>query len=93
MRAALALVATGNAPFGIVYRTDAAAEDEVSVVGTFPAGTHPPIVYPAAVTAESADPQMAAAFLDHLSGDAALARFEAHGFAPLASGAMTGRAP
>ncbi len=54
VRAALALVATGEAPLGIVYRTDADADDGVTVVGTFPADSHPPIVYPAAVTAESA---------------------------------------
>ena len=48
VRAALALVATGEAPLGIVYATDAAAEPAVKVVGTFPADSHPPIVYPAA---------------------------------------------
>ncbi|PJK30212.1 molybdate ABC transporter substrate-binding protein [Minwuia thermotolerans] len=79
VRAALALVATGEAPYGIVYRTDAAASDNVSVVGTFAAGTHPPIVYPAAVTAESGN-RHAAAFLAFLKGPAARAIFERHGF-------------
>lgn len=79
VRAALALAATGEAPYGIVYRTDAAADDNVSVVGTFAAETHPPIVYPAAVTAESGNPQ-AAAFLAFLKGPAARAIFERHGF-------------
>lgn len=81
VRAALALVATGEAPMGIVYRTDAAAEGGVTVVGTFPADSHPPIVYPAAVTAESAQPDAAGAFLDYLSGEAARAVFAAQGFA------------
>ena len=52
VRAALAYVARGDAPLGIVYRTDAQAEKRVRVVDVFPADTHPPIVYPAAVTAQ-----------------------------------------
>ena len=55
VRAALALVATGEAPLGIVYQTDAAADPAVRIVGTFPEDTHPPIVYPAAVTAEATE--------------------------------------
>ena len=46
VRAALALVARGEAPLGIVYRTDALAEKGVRIVDTFPGGSHPPIVYP-----------------------------------------------
>ena len=84
VRAALALVAAGEAPLGIVYRTDAAAEDDVTIVGTFPAGTHPPIVYPAAVTASSADPEAAGAFLGYLAGEEARAAFERQGFRVLA---------
>jgi len=83
VRAALVLVATGEAPFGVVYGSDAiaddAAGDDVTVVGTFPQGSHPPIVYPAALLASSAKPQ-AAAFLDGLSSDAATAVFEGQGF-------------
>ena len=78
VRAALALVARGEAPYGVVYATDAMAEPRVSVVGTFPEGSHPPIVYPAALTAE-AGPE-AAAFLDHLASPEARAVFERHGF-------------
>ena len=55
VRAALALVAAGEAPYGIVYATDAAAEDNVSIAGTFPAGSHPPIRYPAALLTGAAD--------------------------------------
>jgi molybdate transport system substrate-binding protein len=79
VRAALALVAAGEAPFGIVYATDARAEPGVSVVATFPAGSHPPIVYPAAVTAEATSPH-AEDFLDWLGGDAARAAFARQGF-------------
>ena len=80
VRAALALVATGEAPFGIVYATDAAASDNVTVVGTFPAETHPPIVYPAATVTASANP-LKAEFLAYLSSPAARAAFERQGFA------------
>ena len=52
VRAALVLVARGEAPFGIVYPTDALAERGVKIVDTFPASSHPPIVYPAAVLAD-----------------------------------------
>jgi molybdate transport system substrate-binding protein len=82
VRAALALVATGEAPMGIVYATDAVAEPGVSVVGTFPAETHAAIIYPAAVTAETSKPE-AEAFLSYLSGAKAQAAFEGQGFTVL----------
>ncbi len=75
-------MATGEAPFGIVYASDAIAEDKVSVVGTFPADSHKPIIYPAAVMASSAKPE-AQAFLDDLSTEAAAAIFMAQGFTVL----------
>ncbi len=62
VRAALALVATGEAPLGIVYATDAAAEPRVKVVGSFPADSHPPIIYPLAVTAGSTNIDTEAVF-------------------------------
>ena len=80
VRAALALVATGEAPYGFVYATDAAAEPAVSVVYTFPAESHAPITYPAAVTAHAAEPESAAAFLTWLQSDEAQAIFARHGF-------------
>ena len=79
VRAALSLVAAGEAPFGIVYASDAAAEDNVTVVATFPEESHPPIVYPVALLTEAAD-AADRAFLEALSGDAARARFAAEGF-------------
>ncbi|MBY6091129.1 molybdate ABC transporter substrate-binding protein [Maritimibacter alkaliphilus] len=78
VRAALALVSTGEAPMGIVYATDAAADPEVSVLGTFPADSHPPIVYPAATL--GAGSEAAQAFLDYLKGPEAEAVFTALGF-------------
>ena len=83
VRAALAFVATGEAPYGTVYATDAAAEDDVTIVGTFPADTHPPIVYPAADLANRDFPAEAA-FLDYLRGPEARAAFERQGFIVLA---------
>ena len=82
VRAALALVSTGEAPLGIVYQTDAAADPEVKVVGTFPEDSHPPIIYPAAVTAEAASPD-AGAFLEFLQTREGAALFEAEGFTVL----------
>ncbi|MDF1600706.1 molybdate ABC transporter substrate-binding protein [Mesorhizobium sp. YIM 152430] len=83
VRAALQFVTLGEAPFGIVYRTDATAEPGVRVVGTFPEDSHDPIIYPAALTADSANPD-AAAFLDYLQGDIARAIFAEQGFTVLA---------
>ena len=79
VRAALALVAIGEAPFGIVYATDAAADDRVTVVGTFPPETHPPIVYPVAIMADSTSPE-AEDFLRYITGARAAEAFRRHGF-------------
>ena len=62
VRAALLLVSRGEAPAGIVYQTDAAADANVKIIGTFPEDTHPPIIYPIALTASATHPD-AAAFL------------------------------
>lgn len=70
VRAALALVARGEVPFGIVYSTDAIAERKVRVIGEFPAHLHPPIVYPAAVLADSRSPSAPALLRFLRSGEA-----------------------
>jgi molybdate transport system substrate-binding protein len=82
VRAALLLVARGEAPLGIVYATDAAAEPNVRIVGSFPEDSHPPIIYPAAVIkdAKSAD---AKPFLDYLKTIQARPAFEKQGFTVL----------
>jgi molybdate transport system substrate-binding protein len=82
VRAALALVARGEAPLGIVYASDAVAEAGVTVIGTFPADSHPPIRFPVALLAGAAD-AADAAFLRALSAPAADAIFAAQGFAVL----------
>jgi molybdate transport system substrate-binding protein len=78
VRAALVLVSRGETPLGIVYRTDARAEPGVKIVDVFPESSHPPIVYPAALTTHaSAD---ATKVLDYLRGPEARALFERQGF-------------
>lgn len=79
VRAALALVARGEAALGIVYATDAKTSRAVRTIGTFPASSHPPIVYPAAVLAGSRNPD-AAPFFAYLSSKEAQAAFARHGF-------------
>ena len=79
VRAALALVATGEAPLGIVYATDARAEPRVTVIGRFPADSHPPITYPVALLAQARD-AADRAFLEALSAPEAQAVFAAEGF-------------
>ena len=83
VRAALALVSIGEAPLGIVYKTDAAADPKVKVVGTFPESSHPAIIYPVAQTAQSRS-GAAPEFLDCLKSSTAKAIFEAQGFTVLA---------
>ena len=82
VRAALTLVARGEAVLGIVYSTDAKVEPGVKIVGTFPADSHPPIIYPVAATT-SAGPQ-AADYLAFLHSAAAKSIFEKYGFTFLA---------
>ena len=82
VRVALALVARGEAPMGIVYESDARAESRVRVIALFPEQTHPPIRYPVAIAAASTHAQ-ARAFYDHLRSAPAGASFREHGFSPL----------
>jgi molybdate transport system substrate-binding protein len=89
VRAALALVARGEAPLGIVYATDAAAEPKVKIVATFPADSHAPIVYPFAVTAE-AKSDGARQFLEFLKGPAARRAFETQGFSIIGPAGVRG---
>lgn len=83
VRLALSLVARGEATLGIVYETDARAEPRVKVIGVFPQDSHPPIVYPAALTT-AAKPGAAAAYLEFLQSPAARSSFEKRGFIFLA---------
>ncbi len=79
VRAALVLVSRGEAPFGIVYSTDALADKGVQVVDTFPPDSYPPIIYPAAVVAASKS-AAARPLLDYLRSPAARPAWEKYGF-------------
>jgi molybdate transport system substrate-binding protein len=80
VRSALAFVARGEAPLGIVYRTDALAEKRVRIVAVFPEDSHPPIVYPIALTTRAGP--AAQRFLDFVISDAAKPIFRQYGFQP-----------
>jgi molybdate transport system substrate-binding protein len=81
VRAALFLVARGEAPLGIVYETDAKVDPSVKIVSVFPQDSHPPIVYPVALTKNAkAD---AAQYLAFLTTPEAKAAFERYGFGVL----------
>ncbi len=86
VRIALQLVALGEAPLGIVYASDAIADQaHVSVVASFPETSHSPIRYPGAVIATSGAVPEAEAFLTYLGSDAARSVFAAQGFTLLAA--------
>jgi molybdate transport system substrate-binding protein len=82
VRATLLLVSRGEAPLGIVYQTDAASDKGVKIVGAFPESTHPPIIYPIAVTTASTNPDTAA-YIGFLKSPAAKPAFEKQGFVVL----------
>ena len=78
VRAALTLVAVGEAQLGIVYSTDAKVSPDVRIIGTFPAYSHSPIVYPVAATV-TAKPE-AVGYIAYLCSKTAKTIFEQHGF-------------
>jgi molybdate transport system substrate-binding protein len=79
VRAALFLVERGEAPFGIVYATDAAASGKVNVAGAFPPDSYPPVVYPIAVLAKRDRPEVRS-FFEFLFGPEAQAIYRKAGF-------------
>jgi len=81
VRGALAFVARGEVPLGIVYVTDALIDHHVRVVGLFPEDSHPPITYPVALTSSAREP--ARAFVTYLDGPVGQAAFKKFGFAVL----------
>lgn len=84
VRIALKYVARGDVPFGIVYTTDAMAEPLVRIGATFPDATHPPIVYPVALTTNARP--LAREFLSYIAGAHASAIFRKDGFVVLSGG-------
>ena len=80
VRTVLAYVETGNVDAGIVYKTDAASSNKVKIVATAPAGSHQPVLYPAAILASSKNVKAAEEFMVFLSSPDGKAIFEKHGF-------------
>ncbi len=80
VRLTLSLVERGEAPFGIVYKTDALMSKKVSIVQTFPESTHSPIVYPAVALNSKPSSQQ---FFEFLKGKEASDTFVKYGFTPL----------
>jgi molybdate transport system substrate-binding protein len=89
VRAALLLVSRAEAPLGIVYRTDAIVDPHIVIVDLFDPATHPPIVYPAAVTSRGS--AAARRMLDCLRGEDARRIFDRHGFTAPAAASPPGR--
>ncbi|HET9835172.1 MAG TPA: molybdate ABC transporter substrate-binding protein [Rhodanobacteraceae bacterium] len=79
VRAALELVAMGECPLGIVYRSDAVSEPRVRIVATFPPSSHTPIVYPAAIV-RGHENAASRALLGALESSRARAVFQRYGF-------------
>ena len=81
VRSALAFIARGEAPLGIVYETDAKIDKNVRVVDVFPATSHMPITYPVAAIAGAQS--SATRFVTYLRGETAAAAFRKYGFSVL----------
>jgi molybdate transport system substrate-binding protein len=82
--AAVALVARGEAPVAVVFSTDATGVSGVKIAGVFPADSHPPIVFPAAILRDShnADTDRFFSFLKSAKAAAIFAKF---GYRPLST--------
>ncbi|MEM6050861.1 molybdate ABC transporter substrate-binding protein [Erwinia sp. P7711] len=81
VRVALALVERNEAPYGIVYGSDAIASKKVTVVGTFPEKSHKPVEYPMAMVKDH-NSATVTAFYNYLKGPEAAAIFKRYGFTP-----------
>ncbi|EGR0395675.1 molybdate ABC transporter substrate-binding protein [Vibrio parahaemolyticus] len=77
VRLALALVERGEAPLGVVYKTDAQLTSKVKIVGEFASDTHAAIVYPAAVVNDSTESRQ---FFQYLKSEDAKRVFAHYGF-------------
>jgi molybdate transport system substrate-binding protein len=82
VQTALAYVSRHEAPLGIVFDTDARLDPGVRVIATFPSDSHPPIVYPIAITARSSNPDTGRVF-DFLTSNAGRSIFSSYGYTVL----------
>jgi len=85
VRQVLDWVATGNAPCGVVYATDAQIEENVKVVCEAPKGSCDPVIYPAGMVSASKEKEASAEFLEYLKTEAVSEILEAYGFTPYQS--------
>lgn len=85
VRQVLDWVATGNAPCGVVYATDAQIEENVKVVCEAPKGSCDPVIYPAGMVSASKEKEASAEFLEYLKTEAVYEILEAYGFTPYQS--------
>lgn len=85
VRQVLDWVATGNAPCGVVYATDAQIEENVKVVCEAPKGSCDPVIYPAGMVSASKEKEEAAEFLEYLKTEEVSKILEAYGFTPYQS--------
>jgi molybdate transport system substrate-binding protein len=76
---AVKMVARGDAPYAVVFTTDAMTDPGVDIIATFPDDSHPPIRYPVAILANSDNPD-SARFFDYLLGPAAIETFKRLGY-------------
>lgn len=81
VRTVLAWVENGEVDCGVVYATDAAITDKVKVAAQAPEGSHKPVIYPAAIMKNRAQPEIAEKFMAFIKGDEAARIFEKYGFA------------
>jgi len=82
VRVTLSYVETGNVDVGVVYRTDAAASEDLAVLAAIPSESHTPIVYPAGVIEGSRHREAAQKFLQYMVSEVARETFREHGFLP-----------
>ncbi len=80
VRQVLTWVESGEVDCGIVYATDAATSQKITVVAEAPEGSHKPVIYPEAVLKSSKNMEQAKAFLDYLSRPEVGKVFEKYGF-------------
>ncbi len=83
VRVSLALAARGDVAYAVVYGSDATMRDDVDIIYTFPADTHDPIAYPAALTPAAGDGSKA--FLEFLFSETAQEVFASFGFSLLSN--------
>ncbi|SKA38020.1 molybdate transport system substrate-binding protein [Enhydrobacter aerosaccus] len=79
-QAAVVMVAQGEAPAALVFATDVKDVTGMRIAGTFPASSHPPIVYPIALTMAAPHAEAAERLLAYLRSPEARTLFDRYGY-------------